>query len=105
RRNFLVGRCSISRAAERLISRLNLATPAQVPNDALESEAGLLGALFECRQVLGILGKAGTNRVVHEVRDRSLAVGSLVAKSPVDVGVEIDGGTLGWGPHASRLAL
>src|SRR6266446_2009621 len=104
RRSFFVGRSSISWEAERLISRLYLATPPQISNDTLKGEARLGGPLLESGKVLRVLCQACADRVVYKIRYGALRLGSLMTKRLVDLGLEIDGCPLRLSVHASSIA-
>jgi len=89
RRSFLVGRPSISREAEGLISRLYLATPPEIANETLEREVWFRSSLLERGKILSVFSETQSDRIVHEIRHGTLGLGSLVTQCFVDLGRKV----------------
>ena len=84
---------------------LYLATFPQIHEDILECQIRFSGPFLEGSQVLGVLGQAQFNGVVHKIGDGSVRLGRLEAKASVDLRVEIHGRSLNGGFHAYTITL
>jgi hypothetical protein len=62
----------------------------------LEGEGGLRGALLEGGEIIAILAQGLADGIVDELGDVGCGLGSLELESPVELGIEIHSGALGF---------
>jgi hypothetical protein len=77
------------------MSSLYPTTLPQAADKGLERNTSLSLSFVKCSEILGIFSQGHLHRLIHYVRDRSVGGRGLQPQRLVNIGVEIDGGTLG----------
>jgi hypothetical protein len=91
--------------AEGLIRTLYLPTTLQFLNDLLKRQIRLAASLFKGEKILCIFHETQADRLIDQVRHRSLCLCGLEAEGPMESRVEINRGALLGVFHGAMVAL